>query len=1163
MPSKKLPSARATGLIIAGAAALIIAGVTLVIAVSNRSDSRPVPATATGDVTDIDLSTLDAGSGTDSALGALDQGRVQFVDRDDPSRVEAELVYRRINPIGGGFYELTQPQAWIYMQDGRALFIRADDGRVKMPNRTKSPESGEFVGDVVVLLFPARAGQEARRPRDAMIDAPGLVARSSKIRFDTQLLEFASDDRVTIATPGVRFEGTGVLVRGNQVLDRVEYLRVSRDGVIRYRMDAPEAGGGWRVASAGDLVPTGTPEPWQAGWEVADAPDDGAIAVSIGATPVVVAVPTEPAGDEGDAFAETSNEQAAGNPVDPPVLPIAGPTAGSAIARNAEPVPALRTPVAPTIAAKEDLYEAVFANAVRVTQRQRTLSADTLLVWLRTLDNKLAERAFGSMGAPASSRMPAVDVAPTRFAGAVSMSALAAIPVAVLGTTTAAWPPDLFADSEDDLILTWEGPLSLKPLAGAVPRQLLGGNDLALRFSSAAEGGEAFVKLSDGEIGARGGCEELEYLATLRDMTLRSGPGSARVWLAAPEAGCLAGDLLRVNLGTGVADMPGPGLLATLVPDLNQTAMLEGADTGGLPAWLASEQSEFFSRRIDWQHKADFQFRTSRGEIRDALEWAEFRGRTFATDYRSSLAGELMRVDFVETGEQSTLLSKLLVEGNAVALAEAWRQPEGIEVDVSGGGLGNGVLRAASLEVKFEPSVAPGGDVEPHYMLAQGGALVGKDDARMSAPSIEASLQREDRGEIVVTDFEARGSGEAFARFDRGDGVWASGQRIKGHAQRQTASVTGPRVQVARGASVIDSTIVELNGLAGTMDVYAPGTFTHEQPTNAASGPGSGTVRVTANWTDSMTFDDPSGVLECRGQTQVIREEPLTTDTVRAERIRLDLSPAHADTEIADATADATTSSGNAPDIGAPSADERRVERATAFGSILERPDGKPATVESRGYSPSASGGGARTLETISYIESAQLVADDVKATVETPLPGRAVIFDQRAPDATSESDQQGAPAGPIAASPRGTSSFRWEGSMVFARDTGVLELLRKIEVIHKPLDERPLTRMTSERLVATLKLAGESGKARFVAAEATGSVYVESGPQRLMGERVLYDAQNGTAIASAAEGGAGVGTVTLFDDRRATPFTARRLRWDLAKDQIEILEPAPIIAPR
>lgn len=134
---------------------------------------------------------------------------------------------------------------------------------------------------------------------------------------------------------------------------------------------------------------------------------------------------------------------------------------------------------------------------------------------------------------------------------------------------------------------------------------------------------------------------------------------------------------------------------------------------------------------------------------------------------------------------------------------------------------------------------------------------------------------------------------------------------------------------------------------------------------------------------------------------------------------------------------------------------------------------------------------------------------------------------------------------------------------MVFTRQTGWLELFEKIEVVHKPLENRPLTRMTSDRLLARLDLtsgganAGRGGK--LISAEAIGAVYAESGSQRLIGDRVMYDARLGTAVATAPEGGA----VTLYDDRRATPFTARRLRWDLLNDQIEILEPATIVAPR
>jgi hypothetical protein len=500
------------------------------------------------------------------------------------------------------------------------------------------------------------------------------------------------------------------------------------------------------------------------------------------------------------------------------------------------------------------------------------------------------------------------------------------------------------------------------------------------------------------------------------------------------------------------------------------------------------------------------------------------------------------------------------VEGGVEALADGWRMPPGVDVDLTSGGFGEGLLRAEAVKVRFEPAATGKGEVDPAYLFAKGGVIVGKDDASLRAPLLEASMQRDQAGDIVVTDFEARGGDGLPARFDRGDGIWATGDRIKGHAQRQTASVTGPRVQVARGPSIIDTTIVELDGVASTMSVYAPGTFTHEQPTTASTGPGAGIVRVTADWQTSMTFDDAAGILECRGDTRVVKDEPLTLDTVRGERIRIELST---EADSGNAVAEASTDGPSAAPATTLSADlgDRRVLRATVFGSIEDRADGKHATVESRGYAPPAAPGTQRTLETVSYIESARLIADDVKGTIETPVAGRAIVFDQRSPDASSENDQQAPSQGitAVSGSPRGTSSFRWESSMVFTRSTGLLDLFEKIEVVHKPLDERPLTRMTSDRLHAKLDLASVGGGGRLISAEAIGSVYAESASQRLVGERVMYDAQQGTALATAAEGG----TVTLFDDRRASPFTARQLKWDLVRDQVEIIEPAPIVAPR
>ena len=71
--------------------------------------------------------------------------------------------------------------------------------------------------------------------------------------------------------------------------------------------------------------------------------------------------------------------------------------------------------------------------------------------------------------------------------------------------------------------------------------------------------------------------------------------------------------------------------------------------------------------------------------------------------------------------------------------------------------------------------------------------------------------------------------------------------------------------------------------------------------------------------------------------------------------------------------------------------------------------------------------------------------------------------------------------------------------------------------------------------------------------------MYAESGPSKVLADRFDYDAQTGIAEARAENGN----RVTLYDDRKPTPLIAKRLMWDLARDRVEIAEPAPIAAPR
>ena len=76
--------------------------------------------------------------------------------------------------------------------------------------------------------------------------------------------------------------------------------------------------------------------------------------------------------------------------------------------------------------------------------------------------------------------------------------------------------------------------------------------------------------------------------------------------------------------------------------------------------------------------------------------------------------------------------------------------------------------------------------------------------------------------------------------------------------------------------------------------------------------------------------------------------------------------------------------------------------------------------------------------------------------------------------------------------------------------------------------------------------------------AEATGAVYFGSAERELIADRLLYDAENGVVIGTAAPGN----LVTLFDATRGTPITSRAIRWDLVNDVISIERPGAIVTP-
>lgn len=1079
MPSRpRSSSRRTTGLLVAAAFALIAAGVVVFIAFANRSGPQ-APA--------VPANVVDIGKAPDaSADGSIQQtgaSRIQFADKQDASRLASELSYDKLDPVGQGYFALAQPRAWIYLRDGRTLHIRADSGRVKMPSRQSQPESGEFRGKVVVRMFPPAPGA---KPINPDTDAPALLAVTESMNFDSLLMELQTSDALTISTPQVLFNGDGMLVRFNQVHERIELLRTTGK-FIRYNPTLKDKG------------PTG---------------------------------PTSPSGT--------------GVSAGPPA--IASRSTNTGASSNQPTNPSTSTLVPPT-PPRETLYRALFSDNLTVTETTRTLTADTLEVFARTLDNKLPENAFGIWpdgpggtgpgGTGVSEGPPVIENGGKPKGAPATAHAAPSNPPA--SPSPNPYPPLFISADDRDIVLTWTGQLVLTPiLSDTPPVELSRNNHFAARFSADKPGAHTSVAINDTQNNARANCAQIEYAATTRTLAFLSGPAAPAVTLDAPGSGYIEVPNFKIDLGTGISQITGAGLIASERPT-------PPSSDSTLPGTRAN-------RQITWTDQADIVFRTERNRLTAALASAAFTGHALARDQVSMIRGDFLRAEFIPAGKQPTAISRVHVEGNVIGVA-------GTRSDLASERALPPIdpyLSADTLDVGFIVSPTNPNETEPARAVATGGARAATRDAWITADNLEATLGRDKRETFTATGLTATGA----VHFERTDGVIARADRLIANPLTRTADLDGQVVALSRDNSTIVGKQMHLAETenasggpgSGMLRVHGAGSFEHTQPSASSSD----ATRITATWTKSLTFDNASGLIETDGDSTVIAESTLSTQTARSSRLLLHLTPAGETPTPATQTASADSMSLSASGTG-----DRRLLKAEALGAVLEKEGAANATIEVRRYSPPATGATERILDQVMYIEGPRIIADDVAGTVSVPAAGRAIVRDQRtAPATTTEPTLANttAPASPLPSTTRGTSRFTWAESMLFTRSSGLLSMKKDVELVHLPLGSEQAIRLVAMQLDAWFNIhtSGSSNTADLTRAEAIGAVYAEFAQQKLLADRFNYDALNSTAEASADPGN----RVTLYDEKKG-PVVARKLFWDLKNDRIEITEPAPLTTIR
>jgi lipopolysaccharide export system protein LptA len=165
---------------------------------------------------------------------------IQIMDKQDPTRLAAEVLAERYDPDGPSHRLVEKPSAWLFAKDGSAWHIESKSGRFYIPEGEQSPREGFLKGDVRARRFDPTPG---RRP-DLAVDRPTIVATTDQpLHFNLDLLQFETEGRLDLKGDDIEFAGRGVFVVLNEQRESINWLRVDQGERLVYIPKAdPDAG---------------------------------------------------------------------------------------------------------------------------------------------------------------------------------------------------------------------------------------------------------------------------------------------------------------------------------------------------------------------------------------------------------------------------------------------------------------------------------------------------------------------------------------------------------------------------------------------------------------------------------------------------------------------------------------------------------------------------------------------------------------------------------------------------------------------------------------------------------------------------------------------------------------------------------------------------------
>lgn len=787
-------------------------------------------------------------------------------------------------------------------------------------------------------------------------------------------------------------------------------------------------------------------------------------------------------------------------------------------------------------------YRLTLNDAVHVQQRGNadgwSARGETLAI-VFSLENK----TFGKFAEPQTT-LNSGAVAP--YTSAQPLTAMLPA-LAIAAQTTSA--SDLFQPSDDDIVITCAGPLTMVPLAPGDERPS-STQDARLQLTGRP------LHLRSGPDDADIRAETFEYHTLQQRMIVKGSTAFPGVI----ESPLLQGsfDEFWLSRATNLGGFSGAGWLV-----MREEA--HSSTDSSLPADASPDV------RIQWQRDVDLQFaaptppqsndnsNATAAKSIGKLRMAAFHGAVQVDSDEMQLRGENVTAnlppDESDGSQTHASIESILASGavHAVSLTD------------------DGSIDCEVLEVLF--GRGPDGRSIPQRMTATGNvAAIDPDQQRVWCDTFDVEFLP---GEMAQ---DASASSASTGRSPRlksllaqnnvqvlmADGARAFADQLHADAQTQVVNLTGENVMVLSDRSLIHGgKRFELHKIDNTALWHGSGQFLSFTNPLAAADPqpiappaldridfSANPMQIRANWSESMRFDgapnDGAGALTLTGD--VTGESwPSALDHNTANGRTLTMNFAHASAPETNEVSDQPSA-----DPLALKSTRRQLKQFIITGGERD------ATLESRTWLKP----GHSDKPRVYYIAGPTVEYDS--QTLEAKVPGAGVLLVR---DEWLEEQRQTA-SGSIPFSSKGTTSFRWSERLHMTQKPDApgnapgmydIQMIGRVQVRHQALDLSVST-MVGEELHATVeRLAVEDSRAQTGSAfdlggamelrkiHALGGVSIKSPTRTIECDDLDYDYLSGSATLTAI----GPRTVLVMTAGNPNPLRAERVVWNLIEDKI------------